>query len=310
MHVNEKCLDCGKQIPWVCFLGNLTLAVFKVSVGLLSGSKGLFADGLHSGSDVLATLMVIISLKIADRSEDSSHPWGYGKIEYVGSFFVYAILLLLGGYIFWSAAMDIILKRSEAPHLISLFAAMVSIVGNIILSSYGYCAGKRLNSPAMIANANENKADMFSSIAVVVGVLSTRAGFLHGDSLAALAVAIIILRMSLKLLIEALMELMDKSIDKRAITHIKAIALKQKGVNGISYIKARKLGGKAWVEMEILIDPRYSVAQANAICTEVRTAVMRQAAHLREVTISFNSDYNKAYRRFNIREKALSGALR
>ncbi len=81
MKIHEKCMKCGRQIPWVCFFGNLCLAVFKITVGIISGSKGLVADGMHSGSDVLATVMVIISLKMAGRGENKKHPWGYGKAE-------------------------------------------------------------------------------------------------------------------------------------------------------------------------------------------------------------------------------------
>lgn len=293
MQINKKCLKCSRQIPWVCFFGNLSLAIFKITVGSISGSKGLIADGLHSASDVLATGMVIISLKIASKSEDDAHPWGYGKVEYVGSLFVYTILLVLGGYIFFDAVFGIVFRTNVPPHIISLFAAMVSIVSNVILSSYGFCAGKRLNSPAMIANANENKADMFSSIAVVFGVLGAHAGLVFADSLAAIVVAIVIIKMSVTLLIEALTGLMDKSIDKKAIGYIKGIALRQKGVSGVSYIRARKLGDSAWVELEVLTDPRYNVTEANVICSEVRTAILRRAIHIKEVVVSFNSDWSR-----------------
>ncbi len=296
MQVIEKCMKCGRQIPWVCFFGNSILAIFKVVVAIISGSKGLLADGLHSASDVLATAMVIISLKISHKSEDSTHPWGYGKVEYIGSLFVYTVLFFLGGYIFFDATLDIIFRRSVFPHIISLFAAMVSIVSNVILASYGFCAGKHLNSPAMMANANENKADMFSSIAVALGVLGTHAGFAFTDPLAALIVGILIIKMSVTLLIQALAGLMDRSIDKRAVDYIRRIALRQKGVSGVSYMRARKVGGKAWVELEILTDPRYSVTQANVICSEVRTAILRQAIHIKEVVISFTFDWNEAYR--------------
>lgn len=295
MKIIEKCIACGKKVPWVCFFGNSTLALFKIAVGFISGSKALIADGLHSGSDVLATVMVIISLKISDKDRDRSHPWGYGKIEYVGSIFVYVILFILGGYIFIDAVVNIITGRLETPHIISLFAALVSIAANVILSSYGFCAGKRLNSPAMIANANENKADMLSSFAVVLGILGAHAGFAFADPLAAIIVAMIILKMSATLFLEALAGLMDKSIDKKAIGYIKDIAFAQKGVRGVSFIRARKLGGKAWVEMEILTDYRSSVTQANAICDEVRAAILRKAMHMKEVVVTFNTDSRVPY---------------
>lgn len=295
MQIDEKCLACGRRIPWVCFFGNLSLAIFKIAVGLISGSKGLFADGMHSGSDVLATVMVIISLKITDKKQSRAHPWGYGKVEYVGSFLVYIILLLLGSWILIDAIGNIIHRTLEPPHLISMFAAMVSIVSNVILSSYGFCAGKRLNSPAMIANANENKADMISSMAVVVGIVGAHFGYTFADPLAAIVVALLIIRMSGTLLFEAIAGLMDKSVDKKALRRITQVALNEKGVTGVSFIKARKLGGKAWVEMEILTDPGGSVSQANAICYEVRNAILRKAFQIKDVVISFSADPRKSY---------------
>lgn len=303
MLINEKCLECGRQIPWVCFFGNLTLAVFKTVVGILSGSRALLADGLHSASDVLATVMVIISLKIAYKAEDDTHPWGYGKAEYIGSLFVYTILFFLGGYILFDSVMDIILRKNAPPHMIALFAAMVSVAGNVIFSSYGFCAGRRLNSPAMIANANENRADMYSSVAVILGILGAHAGFVFADSIAAIVVGLIIIKMSVELTIEALRGLMDRSIDKKAIAHIKVIALKQRGVSGVNFIRTRKLGGKAWIEMEIMVDPRYTVAQANEICFEVRTSILRRAVHIKEVTIAFTSDWKAVRNPVRINKK-------
>lgn len=288
-------MECGRRIPWVCFCGNLILAIFKIAVGTISGSKALIADGLHSGSDVLATVMVIISLKIADKDSDRAHPWGYGKIEYVGSICVYIILFVLGGYILFDAIAELILGRVGPPHIISLFAAMVSIAANVILSSYGFCAGTRLHSPAMIANANENKADMLSSFAVVMGIGGAHLGFAFADAIAAIIVAMIILRMSSTLFLEAVAGLMDKSIDRKAIAAIRNITLNQKGVDGIRYIRARKLGGKAWVEIEILTDHALSVIQANVICAEVRTSILRRALHIKEVVVSFNTDRQSPY---------------
>ena len=89
------------MVPWVCFLGNTTLALFKIFVGIISGSRGLIADGMHSASDVIATIMVLISLSIAGKEDDDTHPWGHGKIEFAGALMVYAILLILSIFLFY-----------------------------------------------------------------------------------------------------------------------------------------------------------------------------------------------------------------
>ncbi len=93
--VPEKCFTCAKRVPVVCFFSNLTLAVFKMTVGHLTGSKGLFADGIHSLSDVVATTGVIVSLKISDKGDDEQYPYGRGKVEFISCIFVYSVLFIV-----------------------------------------------------------------------------------------------------------------------------------------------------------------------------------------------------------------------
>lgn len=140
--MEEKCIKCGKMVPWVCFLGNATLTIFKIYIGNIAGSKGLVADGLHSGTDVIATLMVLVTLGVSGRKDDKTHPWGHGKVEFLGAVIVYIFLLGIAILIFTDALKVILSGIIHPPHVIALFGALVSIVANYILSGYGFCAGK------------------------------------------------------------------------------------------------------------------------------------------------------------------------
>jgi cation diffusion facilitator family transporter len=285
--MKEKCVRCGKVVPWVCFFGNSTLALFKVFVGLVSGSKGLVADGMHSASDVIATIMVLISLKVASRKDDDTHPWGHGKIEFAGAVAVYTILFSLSIYLFYDAIKSIIIGTLRPPHLVSFVAAAVSIIANFILSGYGFCAGKQLNSPAMVANANENKADMLSSIAVIIGIVGANMGFIFLDALAAVMVSLIIFRTALKLGIQALRDLLDISLPSEKADLIRNVALRYREVKGINFVKARKVGQSVWVDMEIFISPKISVREGYAIAREIRLALIRRFKYIKDASVSF-----------------------
>jgi cation diffusion facilitator family transporter len=285
--MDDKCAKCGKMVPWVCFFGNSLLALFKTFVGIVSGSKGLIADGMHSASDVLATIMVLISLRIAGRKDDNTHPWGHGKVEFAGALMVYTILLALSLLLFHDAVKSILEGNIKPPHIISFVAAAVSIIANYVLSGYGFCAGKQLGSPAMIANANENRADMLSSVAVVIGIIGANMGFIILDSLAAILVSLIIFKTALTLGIAAFKNLLDMSLPAEKEQMISRVVMQYRGVKGVGNIKTRRVGQQVWVDMEILVDAKQSVDEAHALVRELRQALMRKYKQIKEVSISF-----------------------
>src|SRR5208283_4902312 len=93
--VPDKCVKCGQLVPVMVVVGNATLSIFQIIIGIMTGSKGLLADGIHSGTDVLTSLMVIITVGLSRRKSDEKHPWGRGKAEFLGAVFAYALLLYI-----------------------------------------------------------------------------------------------------------------------------------------------------------------------------------------------------------------------
>ena len=281
----EKCIKCAKKVPIVCFFSNLTLAMFKMAVGALTGSKGLFADGIHSLSDVVATSGVIVSLKISEKGEDENYPYGRGKAEFISCIFVYAILFLVSILILSGAIKQIIENNLKMPHLISLFAAVVSVIANLLLSRMGFCAGKAINSPAIIANANENKADMLSSVAVIFGIIGCHLGFRYADALAAIFVGLIILITAVTLGWKSIEHLIDTSLPGEKIKQINNIILKIDSVQKVNYIKTRRLGQYYRIDAELVLSPELTVQEGDAIAQQVKSQVLSISDKVKDVLV-------------------------
>ncbi len=283
--VPEKCFPCARKVPIVCLFSNLTLAVFKMSVGHLTGSKGLFADGIHSLSDVVATTGVIVSLKISDKGHDEQYPYGRGKVEFISCIFVYSILFIVAVMILIEATSSIISGDLKAPSLISLFTAVVSVIANVILYRLGLCAGTAVNSPAIIANANENKADMLSSIAVILGIIGSNLGYTYCDPLAAIAVGLIILKTALSLGWVAIKALVDTSLSVKKLKLLNEIILGVDGVERVNYIKSRSLGKHYWLDVEIQVSPDLLVREGNIILKVVKYELMKISDRVKDVVV-------------------------
>jgi len=290
--VSDKCVKCGKMVPMMVVVGNATLSIFQIIVGVMTGSKGLLADGIHSGTDVLTSVMVIITVGLSERKSDEKHPWGRGKSEFLGAVFAYALLLYISIMILIDSSKAILSGHVHPPHGAAFFCAVVAILANYILSSYGLCVGKKLNSPAMIANANENRSDMIASIAVAIGILLANCGFPILDPIAALIVGLMIGRMAITLGSSALKNLIDESLPAEKKALLERVALQYKEVKGINYLHTRRVGQQAWIDMEIIIDSKRSVKEGHAIAREVRAALLRRFIQIKEVTITFTCKEN------------------
>ena len=290
--MEEKCIRCSKIVPWVVLLGNATLALFQIYIGYVAKSKGLVADGIHSGTDVVTTLMVIITVGLSRHRDDKKYPWGLGKSEFLGAVFAYVLLLGIACMILLDALAVIAGGVIHPPHMAAFFAALVAVIANYILSSYGFCAGKKMNSPAMIANAQENRSDMLSSVAVLFGVFAANIGFPILDALAAVLVGLMIAKSAVILGLQAFKNLIDESLPGEKRKLIEKVVLQYRQVKGVNYIHIRRVGQKAWIDMEIIIDPKRTVKEGHAITREVRQAIMRRFNQVKEVTISFTCKEN------------------
>ncbi len=270
----SECLKCGQSSPRWSFFGNTLAALFKVLVGTLTGSKGLVADGVHSAADAMSSLFILVALKVADKPHDEKHPYGYGKIEYFSTLCASTFLFAGAGSIFVDALRTFKEGVHDMPGNAALLATVISLCFSYLMYISNYCAGTQLSSPAMLADANESKADSITSVAVLLGLIGAKMGYPNADTIAAVIVSLFIFNMSVEMFLQGISGLIDMSADQDVVDEIVAATLKIEGLAGIKSIKTRKMGQKSWVDLQIAVSKSLTVLEVHVIAEKVRETVL------------------------------------
>jgi cation diffusion facilitator family transporter len=282
----SDCLKCGQTSPRWSFFGNTLAALFKALIGTLTGSKGLVADGVHSAADAMSSLFILIALKVADKPHDDKHPYGYGKIEYISTLCASAFLFVGAGSIFVDALKTFKQGVHEIPGNAALLATVISLCFSYLMYVSNTCAGTQLCSPAMIADANESKADSITSVAVLLGLIGAKLGYPNADTIAAVIVSLFIFNMSVEMFLQGINGLIDMSVDSDVMEEIVAASMKIDGVAGVKSIKTRQMGQKNWVDIEISVSEKISVLEVHGIVEKVREAIMSDVDGIRGISVS------------------------
>lgn len=283
--IDERCVRCARRVPWITFAGNVGLTIYKGLVGIVGGSSALVADAFHSFTDILGTSVILVSCRISGRPPDESHPYGHGKAEFLSAAFIYVVLCVLSSLIFAGGLLVILRWNLEAPNLVTLLGAAVSVLANLLMHMCGVCAGRRNNSPALLANAFENRADAISSVAVVIGI--ALAIFVHPvcDPIAAMGVGVIIFGNCVVQLRKALAGLMDESLSTSAVGRIREVALAQRGVQQVTFVKTRPVGARYWVDVGIAVAAGTALCRAEEIARRVRDELLTRSSRFETVEV-------------------------
>ncbi len=281
-----ECLKCGQTSPRWSFFGNTLAALFKVLIGTLTGSKGLVADGVHSAADAMSSLFILIALKVADKPHDDKHPYGYGKIEYISTLCASTFLFIGAGSIFIDALKTFKQGIHEMPGDAALLATVISLCFSYLMYVSNNCAGTQLSSPAMLADANESKADSITSVAVLLGLIGAKLGYPNADTIAAVIVSLFIFNMSVEMFLQGINGLIDMSVDPDVMGEIVAASLKIEGVAGVKSIKTRQMGQKNWIDIEINVSHKISVLEVHVIAEKVREAIMSEVAGIGGISVA------------------------
>lgn len=232
---------------WIGIVGNIALAVMKFVAGMLSGSKALIADAAHSASDVAGSLAVLIGLKAAKLPPDEDHPYGHGKAESISAIIVSMLLIIVAFEVGVSAVKSIINSEVVVPPLYALIVIIIAIVVKEWMFRYKYRLGKQLNSQALIANAWEHRSDVFSSLAAFVGIggaylggLWNVAWMMYLDPIAGVLVALLVLRMGYKLIMESIHNTMDHVLHEEDTLELRKAVEGVKGVIQVDDLRARE----------------------------------------------------------------------
>ena len=290
---NNKQIIAGGQIKSVTYLGiviNVALTVVKVVIGLLSGSLALLADGIHSLSDIATDAVVLLGLRLSSKEPDQSHPYGHGRAETFSAGLVALVLIVVGGAMIYYAILAIARDEITIPRLGVLIAAMFSIAAKEWLYRVTQKAAIQSNSPALYANAWHHRSDAFSSIAVVIGFISLKFGFGHGDQTAAVAVGLMIIFVGVRVIGDCMRELTESAIDADTIEHIKKIINSDSSIRNWHKLRTRTVGREVFLDLHILVDPELNIAAAHEITESLENALDEEISRPVNITVHIEPD--------------------
>ncbi|HZX21070.1 MAG TPA: cation diffusion facilitator family transporter [Clostridia bacterium] len=274
---------------------NILLLVVKVIAGLMVNSTALIADGLHSGSDVVTSVGVIIGVKVAQKPRDEEHHYGHEKVETITTFLLSIVLIYVGAKIGYSAFIAIIQKKQVHFTYFALFIAFASIVIKEAQHQVAFRVGTKEQSPALIADAWHHRSDALSSIASFVGILGAKYKIYILDGLAGLAVSIIVIKVGIKIFISCFQQLIDVSIHTDEIENVKNIIINKTDTKNISDMRTRQHGTKAFVDISICVDPDINVQEGHDIAQEVENIIKEEIENVKDVIVHVNPYCYKEY---------------
>lgn len=275
----------ARHITWVGFWVNAFLGVAKIIGGIFGRSSALIADGIHSFSDFISDILVIVMIGLSRKRPDRSHQFGHGKFETLATVLLGLLLIIVAIGIFVEGLRDIIAvangKMLPKPHPIALIILLISIVAKEWLYRATKKIGVRINSQAVIANAWHHRSDALSSLATLGGVFGA---IVLGpnwhvlDPIAAMVVAVFIAVVGVKTSTPALNELLGRSLDEDMQNRIKMAILSANGVKSFHDLRTLRSGKDCIVEVHLMVDPNLTVTQANDISLDVERLIEKAVA--------------------------------
>lgn len=278
--------DLAIKVSVMSIAINIILSIIKLIAGIISHSNALISDAVHSASDVVSTIIVIIGVNISSKQPDKEHPYGHERLESVSALLLAIILCATGLMIGFGGIKNIINNTIvEITGFLALGSAILSILVKEFQYQYTKKVAKQINSDSLMADAWHHRSDALSSIGSSIGVIGAMFGFPIMDSIASIVICIFIIKAGYQILKEAIDKLIDKSCDDATISAIETVIVSQDGVKGIDELKTRLFGSKIYMDVTILIDGNTILKEAHAISENVHDKVEESFPNIKHCMI-------------------------
>lgn len=279
-------MDRTSKVTFVTLVGsvvNIVLTVFKILAGIMGRSTAMIADGIHSLSDLLSDIIVIVFVKISSKGRDKNHDYGHGKFETFATLIISLMLIVVAANLMSGGINKIrlILDGGEvsSPGMIALWAAVASIVFKEALYHYTIIQGKALNSPMMIANAWHHRSDAMSSIGSLIGIggaIFLGNKFVILDPVTGCVISIFIFVMAVRMSVPAIKELLDVSLPDEVEQQIVSTAKSIQGVIDLHELKTRREGPGIIMEGHLVLLSDISLKEAHNISKKVEESIRKE----------------------------------
>jgi cation diffusion facilitator family transporter len=265
---------------------NIFQTLIKIAFGILGQSAALIADGIHSLSDLLSDLLVIIAVRLGSREADYEHPYGHRRFETIATVILGVSLIVIGGLIAWSVMNRMAHpEHLPVPNVMSLSIAAVSILVNEWLYHYTKRIARQTRSKLLLANAWHQRSDAITSLVVLFGIGAVMLGYPLADAIAAIVVALMIAKIGLNLVLESIKELVDTSLPPKLVAEIRTTIMGIDGVEGIHLLRTRHMGEDALIDAHIVVDPRITVSEGHSIGDTVRDELISRFDDVMDVLV-------------------------
>ncbi|GMK38872.1 putative transporter YdfM [Paenibacillus sp. CCS19] len=282
---------------WISLFSNIFLTVGKIAVGVVFNSPVLLADGVHNAGDVIATGAALGSMQISKRPADEDHPYGHGKAEVLASGIVGLILAAASIYMAYHAILGLF-ADPEPTSYIALLAAFISLVWKFWLYRYTIQLGRASNSKGLLATAYDHLADVYASIAAVLGISLSLIGehyeityLSYGDPVAGIIVSYFVLKLAIDIGKEATNVLMETNVSKEKLDDFCKIIQSIEHVKRIDRVRARDHGHYILVDVRVSIPAELTIQEGHDISREIKQSIMNRHNDVDEVLVHLNPFY-------------------
>ena len=276
----------GKKAAIVAITANCLMTVLNVTVGLMSGSFALVSEGAHTLSDVITSIIAYVGFYIGQKPADAEHPIGHGRAEAISGL-VIVIFLVIVAWEIMQGAVEKILNPSliTVPETLAAVMATMGIIVNFSISEYIINLGKSIKSPAIVADGKHQRTDIFSSIAILVGVIVSNMGYPILDPIIAFGIGILILKTAYEIAKENTNNIMGTVPSKEFINEIKRVANEIPTVKNPHNIKVDYLGAYATVTLHIELDGNMTLDESHKIVHVVQNNIIKEIPEVKYVIV-------------------------
>jgi len=267
-----------RRVTYLGIAGNIVLAIVKVVVGLTAGSMALVADGVHSLSDMVTDMVLLLGVHFGSKGPDPEHPYGHGRIETISGAFIAVVLIVVGGVLIQRASVAIARLHSAQSELgeVGWAVAWVALLSIAVKEGLYWMTRKvavKTNSSALYANAWHHRSDALSSIAVLIGFISIKLGYDLGDQVATIVVGLLIVLVGARILMGCFEEFAERAADSVTVEQIEQIIGSEPRIRQWHKLRTRNAGRQIFIDLHILVDPELNITAAHEIAESLENAM-------------------------------------
>ncbi|XID92812.1 cation diffusion facilitator family transporter [Paenibacillaceae bacterium WGS1546] len=265
----------GEKGAWISIGAYLVLSSLKLAAGWAFASEALRADGFNNVTDIVASAAVLIGLRISRRPPDANHPYGHMRAETVAALIASFIMATVGLQVGLAAIRSLWYERYAEPHTIAGWVALAAAAAMFAVYAYNARLARRIRSQALMAAAQDNRSDALVSIGAAIGIFGAGLGWPWLDPVAAIVVALLILKTAWDIFWSATHDLTD-GFDAKQLKTLKGVVERTEGVRGIKDIRARIHGSTVLVDVIVTVDPSLSLVDSHKISDTVEQRLRRK----------------------------------